>query len=326
MKSLNEDLKSGEFQSIYLLYGEERFLKKRYKNRLIEGMRGEGDTINYNYFEGDKLNYREMIDLAETIPFFAERRLIVVENSGFFKNATVELAEYLKGMPDTTHILFVEEEVDKRGKMYKSVQATGRIVEFKIQDSRTLCLWIGGRFKEENLQIKEKTAQYLVEKVGDDMFRLQSEIEKLIAYTWGRSEVTKEDIEAVCITQITSHIFGMVDAVADRRQKEALNFYYELLALKEPPMRILFMLTRHFRILYQVKSLDGMGLGNAEIGKKCGVPPFAVKKYQAQSKRFRLKDLRGILEEAATIEESVKIGGMTDKLAVELFIVKYSMA
>lgn len=112
MKSLNEDLKTGEFKQIYLLYGEEVYLKKQYKDRLSKAIVNEGDTMNYSYYEGKGIHPEELIDLAETMPFFSERRLIVVENSGFFKNATPELADYLKELPETSYFLFVEEEVE----------------------------------------------------------------------------------------------------------------------------------------------------------------------------------------------------------------------
>ena len=96
MKSLNEDLKTGQFKQIYLLYGEESYLKKQYKDKLTKAMIPEGDTMNYAYYEGKGINVKEVIDLSETMPFFGERRLIVIENSGFFKNASPELAEYRK--------------------------------------------------------------------------------------------------------------------------------------------------------------------------------------------------------------------------------------
>ena len=98
MKSLNEDIKSGQFKKVYLLYGEETYLKRQYRDRMTKAMIPDGDTINYAYFEGKGIRPGELIDLAETMPFFAERRLIVVENSGFFKNAVPELADYIKEM------------------------------------------------------------------------------------------------------------------------------------------------------------------------------------------------------------------------------------
>ncbi|MFI3171768.1 MAG: DNA polymerase III subunit delta [Eubacteriales bacterium] len=325
MKRLNEDLKNNEFKSIYLLCGEERYLKKMYKDRLTKGMVGEDDSMNYSYFEGKGIPTKEIIDLAETLPFFFERRLIVIENSGFFKNANIELAEYIKELCPSTNLLFVEEEIDKRGKLYKSVKDKGCIVEFGTQDSQTLYRWIGSLFKKEARMADDRTIRYLVEKVGEDMQRIQGEVEKLVCYTYGRTSITIEDIEAICVSQISNQIFEMVNAVADKKQKQALEYYYELLSLREPPMRILFLLTRQFRLLYQVKSFEGKGYSNKEIASRLGVQPFIVTKCMAQAKHFPLEGLRAIVEDAADTEEAVKTGRLTDKLGVELFIVKYSL-
>ena len=159
MKSINEDIKSGNFRQVYLLFGEEAYLKRQYKDKLRKAMIPEGDTMNYAYYEGKGVNPAELIDLAETMPFFSDRRLIIVENSGFFKNASPELADYIKEMPDTACFVFVEQEVDKRGKLYKAVKARGRIVEMSRQDEKTLLLWIAGMVKREGRQIKESTGK-----------------------------------------------------------------------------------------------------------------------------------------------------------------------
>ena len=255
MKSLNEDIKTGVFKQIYLLYGEEAYLKKQYKQKLTRAMISEDDTVNYTYYEGKGIHVAEVIDLAETMPFFAERRLIVIENSGFFKNAAPELADYLKNLPETAYFLFVESEVDKRGKMYKAVKEKGRIVELSRQDEKTLLYWIAGSVKKEGMKIKESTARYLVSKTGTDMENLEKEMEKLFSYAMGREEVTMQDIDEICTTQITNKIFDMVEAVALKQQKKALEYYYDLLALKEPPMRILYLLSRQFKLLLHVKEM-----------------------------------------------------------------------
>lgn len=324
MKSLNEDLKTGNFKSIYLLYGEEAYLKKQYKERFIKAMLPEGDTMNYAYFEGKGVNVQEVIGLAETLPFFAERRLIVLENTGLFKGAGAELAEYLKRMPDTTFFIFIESEMDKRSKLYKAVKDKGHIVELPFQDENTLKRWILGNVKRENKQMADQTALYLLNKVGLDMENIQKELEKLFCYTMERDKITTDDIDAICVTQITNHIFDMVNAVAEKRQKRALDLYYDLLALKEPPMRILFLLVRQYRLLYQVKDLMKKGYAKKEIAAKAGLHPFAVGKYMEQAKHFRSLELHQILTESAEIEEQVKTGFLTDVLAVELFLVKYS--
>ena len=324
MKSLNEDLKTGQLKQVYLLFGEEGYLKRQYRDRLTRALLPEGDTINYACYEGKGTEIREVIDLAETMPFFAEIRLIVFENTGFFKSGGNDLADYIKEMPESACFLFVENEVDKRSRLYKTVKAKGRAVELGFQDEGTLKRWVAGIVRNENRQAGEQTIAYFLNKTGTDMENITKELEKLFCYTLGRDTITKEDVDAVCVTQISNHIFDMVDAVAQKKQRRALELYYDLLALKEPPMRILFLMIRQYRILLQVKGLLKSGYGRKEIASKAGLHPFVAGKYMDQAKHFPTKELRAILEEGAVLEQSVKTGKLTDHLAVELFLVKYS--
>lgn len=324
MKSLNEDLKTGNLKQVYLLFGEENYLKKQYKDRLTKALISDGDEMNYAYYEGKGIDVKEIISLAETMPFFSERRLIVIENSGFFKNAAPVLVEYMKDIPETTYFVFVESEVDKRGKLYKAVKDKGRIVELARQDEKTLVRWIYGNVKKEGKQITESSIHYLLSKCGTDMENLQKEMEKLFCYTLDKEVIELRDIDAICTTQITNEIFDMVNAVAEKKQKRALDRYYDLLALKEPAMRILYLLSRQFRLLMEVKEMTGQGYDKKSIASKAGLHPFAVGKYIEQSRRFSQEELRSILEESVDIEERVKTGRLQDVLAVELFIVKHS--
>lgn len=324
MKNLNEDLKSGQFKQVYLLYGEEAYLKKQYKARFIKAMLPEGDTMNYACYEGKNTDIREVIDLAETLPFFAERRLIVFEDTGFFKSSGGDLADYIGEMPDTTYFIFIENEVDKRSKLYKAVKAKGYIAELGIQDESTLRRWIQGLVAKEGRQMAPADITYFLNKVGTDMENITKELEKLFCYAIDRDKLTREDIDAVCTTQITNHIFEMVNAVAAKQQRRALDLYYDLLALKEPPMRILFLLIREYRMLFQVKALMQQGCTKKEIAVRAGIHPFAAGRYMEQAKKFRLEELRDVMEEGADTEERVKTGFLTDSLAVELFLVKHS--
>ena len=326
MKSLNEDLKTGKFKQIYLLYGAEAYLKKQYKDRFIKAMLPDGDTMNYAYYEGKNTDIKEVIDLAETLPFFAERRLIVFEDTGFFKSSGADLADYISDMPATTYFIFIESEVDKRSKLYKAVKAKGHIVELDAQDENTLRKWVLSLVKKEGKQMDASDVAYFLNKVGTGMENITKELEKLVCYCIDRAVITRDDIDGVCVKQITSHIFEMVNAVANKDQRKALDLYYELLALKEPPMRILFLLIREYRILFQVKALLKQGYGRKEIASKAGLHPFAAGRYMDEAKRFHLRELRSVMEEGADIEQRVKTGLLTDSLAVELFLVKHSTA
>lgn len=323
MQRLLQDIKTAQFNHIYLLYGEEAYLRKQYRDRLKEAIIGN-DTMNYHYYEGKDITLPEIIDLAETMPFFAERRLIVMENSGLFKSGGEALAEYLGNPSETAYFIFVETEVDKRSKLYKTVAAKGYAAEFAVQDENTLKRWVLGMVKKEGKQISERTLLLFLEKAGNDMENIKAEAEKLFCYCMDRDVITEADVEAICTKQISGHIFDMVNAIADRKQRKALELYYELLTLKEPPMRIIFLIARQFNLLLQVKELSGKGYQGKTIGPKVGLPGFVAGKYVSQAARFQTAQLRRALESCVEAEEAVKTGRMNDTMSVELLIMQCS--
>ena len=320
MQRINEDLRSGQFKQAYLLYGEEAYLRRQYRDRLKKALLGDGDAMNMNCFEGKDVNVGEVIDVAETMPFFADRRVIVMDGTGLFKSGGEKLAEYLASPNDTTFFIFTESEVDKRSKLYKAVQSKGYVAEFTVQDENTLKRWIAGILGKEGKKISENTAQLLLSKTGTDMENIQMELEKLICYCLDRDVVTAEDVEAVCTTRITNHIFDMVNAIAEKQPQKALQLYYDLLALKEPPMRVLFLIARQCNLLLQTKELKNRGHDNKTIASKIGVPPFAAGKYVAQASHFKTSVLKNAVKQCVETEEAVKSGRMNDMMSVEILI------
>lgn len=321
MQHINDDIKQGNFKQVYLLYGEERYLRKQYTDRLRKAMCSEDDQMNTHFYEGKDVPVGEIIDLAETLPFLAERRVIFISNSGLFKSGGEKMAEYLTAPNDTTFFVFTESEVDKRSKLYKTVQSKGYATEFSMQDENTLKRWIGGILNREGKKITENTVQLLLTKTGTDMENIQMELEKLICFCMDKDVITNEDVEAICTNRVTNHIFDMISAIADKQQQKALQLYYDLLALKEPPMRILFLIARQCNMLLQVKEMKSRGYDNKVIGSKIGVPPFIAGKYVTQASRFKTSQLKRAVKQCVDAEEAVKSGRMNDMMSVEILIV-----
>ena len=324
MKTIDNDIKAQDFKKVYLLYGQERYLIKQYRDKLVKAMVNEGDTMNFSSFEGDGINQKEIIDLAETQPFFADRRVILIEDAGIFKKNGDELGEYLTTSPDTTHFIFVEESVDKRSKLYKAAAKCGNPVEFKEQTDETLARWIGMRIRKEGKGMSQAAYNLFISKTGTDMENIDKELEKLICYCLEKDTIELSDVEAVTTEQTTSKVFEMVDAIASHKQRHALDLYYDLLALKEPPMRIMYLISRQFQMMMTVKAMTNRGFGNKEIASKAGCPEWAVRKYQSQCRAYTLDELKQAVKDGVAYEEAVKTGQMNDQMAVELFIVQYS--
>lgn len=324
MKTIDNDIKMGQLKNVYLLYGTEDYLKRQYRDKLKHALVEPDDTMNFSAYEGKDINPKELIDLSETLPFFKEKRMILVENSGFFKNSCDDLAEYMSQVPESTCFVFVEEEVDKRSKLFKVASRAGSAVEFETPKEDMLIRWILGRIQREGKKITQSVMQLFLSKTGSDMENIDKELEKLICYTLDKTEISAADVEAICTGQTENKIFEMIDAISAKNQKKALDLYYDLLALKEAPMRILFLIARQFQNLLLIKSMSAKGYPAVSIAKTAGMPSFAVQKNLRQAGAFKINQLKEAIEDCGQAEEDVKTGRMADQLAVELLIVKYS--
>ncbi|MCR5369901.1 MAG: DNA polymerase III subunit delta [Clostridium sp.] len=316
---LDEDIKSGNIRTVYLLYGEEDYLKEVYKKRLRAAIAGD-DTMNVNTFAGRDIDVKEIINLSETMPFFAEKRLILVEDSGFFKKGQEDLASYIPKIPETTCIVFVERETDKRSRIYKAVRECGQAVEMARQESRELAMWAARYLRDNGKSITEKTMDELLLRTGPDMTNIRSELDKLICYVKDADAVTSEDVREIVTARTESRVFDMVDAIVSGKTETAMGLYRDLLAMREPPMRILFLIARQFSQLLAVKEMLQAGKDRGSIASALKVPPFAVRKLAAQAKNYSGEEITARVTRAVELEEAVKTGKMGDRIAVELLI------
>ncbi|MCI8888782.1 MAG: DNA polymerase III subunit delta [Hungatella sp.] len=320
MKVLNQDIKNRQFKPVYLLFGEETFLKKSYKNKMRQAMVGD-DTMNFHQFEGKGTDLREIISLADTMPFFGERRLILLEDTGFFKGSGgEELTGYLPRLPETTCLIFVESEVDKRSRLYKKVKDIGYTAELARQDVKQLSAWAGGILSKEGKKITGHTMEFFLSKTGDDMENIRMELEKLVSYTMGRDVITDQDVEEICTARVTNKIFDMVAAIATKKTRQAMELYEDLLTLKEPPMRILFLIARQFNQILQVKELMAQGMDRGTIASRLKMQPFVVGKVMPQARTFSREQILSYVNLCVDVEEAVKTGRLNERLAVELMI------
>lgn len=321
MQTISDDIKNKTYKPVYLLHGEEAFLKSSYKKRLKDALT-DGDTMNYHYYEGKGLDVNELISMADTMPFFADKRMILVEDSGFFKSAADALTEYLPNMPDTTCLVFVEEAVDKRSRLYKKVKELGHAAEMKRQDMAQLSKWAASILAQNGRKVTSATMNLFLERTGDDMENIRMELEKLITYTMGSDVITSGDVEEVTTVQVTNKIFDMVTAIVTGKTKRAMDLYEDLLTLKEPPMRILFLIARNFNQLLQVSELLSGGASKDAIAAKIKVPPFVAGKMIPQARTFSKEQILSYVTGCVEAEEAVKTGRLSDRLAVELLIIK----
>jgi DNA polymerase-3 subunit delta len=325
MKKLAEEIKNNKISDLYLFYGEEGYLKRQYLNLIEKALfEGEKDMMNYDTFEGKSCDVTKIADALKTMPFMKERRLIAVKDSRLFingrKNDSQYILEELKDIPESTVIVFIEDEVDKRSALYKFVNKEGKAVEFKFLKEAELTGWVVRRFMKLNIGMNQGTAAYFIRSVSPNMEPMEREIEKLSNYV--EKNVTKADIDTICTKSIESRIFDLTGAIGMKNTAKALEIYSNLMLLKESPIMVLSMLARQFRIILQVK--EYRGLSSQEIGTELSLHSFVVSEAMKQGEKFSRETLISALKECLETDVAIKTGRMGDKLGVEMLIVKYS--
>ncbi|MDD6194002.1 MAG: DNA polymerase III subunit delta [Lachnospiraceae bacterium] len=324
MKTIDQHIKAQQFQNAYLLYGDEDYLKKQYRDKLVHALVPEDDSMNFAKFEGKDINLGEVIDLAETLPFFANRRVILIADSGFFKSSQEQLADYLGQIQETTYFVFVESEVDKRSKTYKALSKSGCAVDFSMPDEKLLTTWMGSRLKAAGKSISREAWQEFFERTNDSMDHMDKEMEKLLSYTYDKDSITLEDVEAICTKQVQTKIFDMISFIASKNLPKVMELYHDMLAAKEPPIRILALIIRQFDQMYLLKDMASTGMNASTIASKLGIRDFIVKKNLGLARNFTMEQIRQLLEDAADLDERAKTGLINDRMAVELLMIKYS--
>lgn len=321
MDKINAHIKNQQFNQMYLLCGEDEYMKNNYRLKLMRAIVGEDDGMNLSVYSGDNINIDEIISVAQTLPFFAQRRLIVIEDSGFFLSAN-ELSDFIESFPDTTYFVFVEKKVDKRSKMYKTVKSKGYVCEMNGLKEPQLLDFIAMCFNNAGIGIRRGDAQYLLQKTGNDMNTIKNECEKIIAYIWEKKDegVTRAAIDDMCSVRLEDKVFEMIDDLAFGRRDMAMKKYSDLLALREAPLKILRLIVRHFNILLLLKEAKEMQMPDIEVAQKAKIPSFALRKYNSQLAKYDKEKLIDILKQCVELDERFKMGNISDQIAVDILL------
>lgn len=320
MKEILEDIKNGTFAHVYLLYGDEDYLKIRYRQRLLDAIVPKSDDMNRNTFTGNKNDIRDIIASGETLPFFAERRLIFLKDTGYFKSGGGEMTKYVQNIPEHLYLVFEESEVDKRNALYKAVGKAGRAVEFKTQSSEALANFVLKRLANTGKKIRKSDMEYFLSRVGSDMSNAANEADKLISFLGNRAEVTREDIDAITTAQVENKIFVMVRNVTQKNAPEVMRLYSDLITLKEPPLKILALLSREYEKMIRIKDLHDSHRNAREIAGEVGMPEFAVKNSIRVANQSSMEELVSSFSKCVDTEEKIKTGFIEDGIGVEILL------
>lgn len=331
MIKVKEDIKNKTFKNMYLLYGEEAFLRNYYKKLLRDALVDPEDNLNFSYFEGTNTDVNQVTDLVNTMPFMSDHRVILCENTGWMLKDSETASDNLKVLLEALRtigedIVFIicEEKADKRSALYKLIASEGVAEEFAKETDETLSRWAAGYCNAAGKKMTSATAMYFITEAGNDMTLLSLELEKLIAWCLDRDEITIKDIDEVCTHQVNGKIFDMITAISQHRQKEALKLYYDLLTLRESGFHILSLLVRQYNNMLEVKDGLNRNYSFKQIAEKTGIKDWLVRKMADIVRNMKYSDIKNCLEACARAEQDIKTGNMSETFSIELLIITLS--
>ena len=323
MNKIKADIRNNHLLNYYLLYGSEEVLKKQYRDRLIKALLPEADEMNLSFFADAAIDALEIISIAETLPFFAEKRVICITDSDWFRTKTPDaFVNACVEFPESTYFIFLEKEIDKRNRLFKFVTEKGYACEIKTPGDEELISMVGKTLAKKGFSVTTSDVSYFLSRVGTDMSMIQNELDKLTSFCEGKDRITSEDIDAICSEIPEGKIFKMLDAIMSGETEKAFGLYYELLAAQEKSMNILAMLNRSYNQLYQTAVLSAEGKSRDQIIRITGLRDFQYDKNARLSKRKKIEEIYKDLEYGLDLEKKVKSGNLDEKIAVEIFLAK----
>lgn len=220
-------------------------------------------------------------------------------------------------------LVFVEEDVDTRLKIYKILEKLGIVCKFDYQKPAQIEKRIKAICNNYKVEIDNSTLRYFIECCGTNMQDLINEIRKLIEYVGESGQIKKEDIDKLSIKKLESVIFDLTDSLGKREIAKALQVLENLIYAKEPLQKILITLYNHFKKLYLTKIALKH---NKDIITSLNLKPnqtFLVNKYKMQANYFQENELRKILQNLIDLDYQYKNGLIDLQIGLETILCKY---
>ena len=230
------------------------------------------------------------------------------------------LNELFKEFPDFTCLIIIEESVDKRLSIYKSLTKYGLVVEFQLQPIRDLEVWVMNLAGKEGKVFDRGARAVFMQKCEPSMIDIKNEIDKLILYTGSKKSIEISDIESVCSFSVKTKIFDLIDSLVNGNRMEAIRELNELIVLKEPVQKIFIMISRHFIQLRQIKHLADSGMNLNETTTRMALNPYVAQKMWRQRLKFQNDKLDDIIRKCYYQDIAVKSGELDSDSALEALI------
>ena len=321
----------------YIFHGPEEFLRAEALGALRAQL-GDPSTAGLNtaQLDGRKLTLPELVSATNAMPFLGEQRLTIVDGlltrliSTKGKGAGKAHKEFIEGLTiflptlsPTSLLVFIEEgtldddhpivRIAQAHKQTMSAWMFGRLSEVELRK------WLTERAKQKGGALNPDAVEALVGAGEPDLRLLDQELEKLVTYA-GARPISRADVQLLVHATRSVDVFAMVDALGQRNGRKAIEQFHALVEEGEPAPRLLFMITRQFRLILQAKDLSEQRAQLPEMMKALGAPRFVAEKMLNQARAFTIPQLEHIYRRLLETDQNIKTGQLEPVMAVDMLI------
>lgn len=327
---LKNDLKNHTIGSLYLIGGEESYLKQHYLTELEKAVVDETfRDFNFEVFEGANLTADQLMTAIDSYPAMAERRMVVVKDLDVFKPPSAlkeDLPNILSDLPDYVCLVFYYDTIDlkpdKRTKLYASINKIGCIADFSQLERHDLIPWVKRHVRDAGKHIDNDTCDYLLFICGTSMTNLTLEMEKACAHS-ATDSVKRSDIDAVCTRVLDAVTFDLTDAITAQRFDRALGLVNDLIAQKNEPIVLLSAIARHIQRLYAAKLAMQSHVSDKELMELLGSKSsYYARKMRDSAVQLETKWLRRTLLLCGESDVAMKSAGSDRQKVLELMLLQ----
>jgi DNA polymerase-3 subunit delta len=312
-----------DLKPVYLIYGLEELLLERAVRRLRDRLAAVADLdFNLETFDGSSTTADEVVNAANTMPFMSDRRLVIVRDVDKLDAAALEtLAAYARDPAPYTCLVLVAAKIARNSKLYRAVAKTGVTYEYVAPKRFEYAGEVVRMLSERGKRASGGVAQAVVDLVGRDLRRLDTEAEKLASYVGDTVVVTAEDVAEVVAAGGAASVFELTDAVGERDTLKALRILHRLVQAGESPLGIHAMLVRHVRALVGARALSARGMSPDAMALEIGMAPWLARNASRQAARYEPMELAHALVGLADAEEQMKTSSADAGLVLERWII-----
>ena len=270
---------------MYLVFGEQELLVNKMIDKLAKSELDVIDDFNLVTFDGCKTPLYEIVNDASTLPFMADKKVVVVKNCYFlttespkleFEQSFNELEEYLENQNEGTVVIFsvIASKLDDRKSLVKKIKEKSKIYAVDNVNKKDLPRIVKQMFEKQGMSITSDALNEFLSRCGDDMYLINGEIEKLSCY---KKEIDVKDIDLMVAKKIEDNVFEMIDAIFAKKLDKVFRIYYDLKINNNEPLTLISLIASQVRFLYQVMVLKDKGYSENNIANELSCHPYRAK-------------------------------------------------